>query len=184
MPLFVMTARLVQQKGLDLILGDALLYRTEAQFIFLGAGDPEYAAALRRIAEVMPDRVVVDTDFQEVKEHRLLAGADLLLMPSQYEPCGLTQMRAQRYGTIPVVRRVGGLADTVEDQVTGFLFDEYTTDGLRTAMNRAMDLYRDQPEAWEDHMVEAMGRDFGWRSSAHLYLDVYRRALAAHPHAP
>ncbi len=183
MPLFGMTARLVQQKGLDLILGDALLYRTEAQFIFLGSGDPEYAAALRRIAEAMPDRVAVDTDFQEVKEHRLLAGADLLLMPSQYEPCGLTQMRAQRYGTIPVVRRVGGLADTVEDQVTGFLFDEYTTDGLRTAMSRATGLYRDQPEAWEDHMVEAMGRDFGWRSSAHLYLDVYRRALAAHPNA-
>ncbi len=180
MPLFVMTARLVQQKGLDLILGEGLLYGTEAQFIFLGTGERGYTDALRQIAGVLPDRVALDTDFQETKEHKLLAGADLLLMPSQYEPCGLTQMRAQRYGTIPVVRRVGGLADTVEDQVTGFLFDEYTTDGLRTAMTRAMSLYGSEPDSWEEHMLEAMGRDFGWKSAAHRYLDVYRRALAAH----
>ncbi len=180
MPLFGMTARLVQQKGLDLILGEDLLYRAEAQFIFLGAGDGRYEHALREIAAAIPDRVIVDTDFQEPKEHRLLAGADLLLMPSQYEPCGLTQMRAQRYGTIPVARRVGGLADTIEDQVTGFLFDEYTTDGLFTAMSRGTNLYRSEPDAWEEHMAEAMSRDFGWESSAQRYLDVYRRALAAH----
>lgn len=179
-PLFGMTARLVTQKGLDLILGDDLLYRSEAQFVFLGAGESRYEEALREIAAAVPDRVAVDTDFDERKEHKLLAGADLLLMPSLYEPCGLTQMRAQRYGALPVARRVGGLADTVDDQVTGFLFDEYTTDGLALAMSRATTLYRSEPEAWEEHMVEAMGRDFGWASSAQRYLDVYRRALAAH----
>lgn len=179
-PLFGMTARLVTQKGIDLFLQDDLLERAEAQFIFLGAGEAQYEEALREIAVRCPDRVVLDTDFTEPKEHRLLAGADLLLMPSLYEPCGLTQMRAQRYGTIPVARRVGGLADTIEDQVTGFLFDGYTPEDLWVAMSRAMSLYRSEPYAWEGHMVEAMGRDFGWAGSAERYLDVYRRALANH----
>jgi starch synthase len=101
----------------------------------------------------------------------------MCLMPSQYEPCGLTQMRAQRYGTIPVARRVGGLADTIEDGVTGFLFDDYTpTDFMRCAM-RAVDQYR-ETESWEDMMREAMARDFGWEKSAARYLTVYRRVLA------
>ena len=97
-------------------------------------------------------------------------------MPSQYEPCGLTQMRAQRYGTIPVARRVGGLADTIEDGVTGFLFDDYTpADFMRAAM-RAVDQYR-ETEAWEEMMREAMSRDFGWERSAARYINVYRRVL-------
>ncbi len=182
MPLFGMTARLVGQKGLDLLLDEELpvLGRAEAQFVFLGAGEERYERALREIAEANPERVALDTAFSEPKEHRLLAGADLLLMPSLYEPCGLTQMRAQRYGAIPVARRVGGLADTIEDQVTGFLFDDYSAEDLWIALTRAMNLYRSEPGAWEEHMVEAMSRDFGWASSAERYLDVYRRALAAH----
>lgn len=179
-PLFGMTARLVGQKGLDLFLQDDILQRAEAQFTFLGAGEARYENALREIADRHPDRVIVDTDFSEPKEHRLLAGADLLLMPSLYEPCGLTQMRAQRYGALPVARRVGGLADTIEDQVTGFLFDEYSPDALWIAMSRAISLYTSNPDSWAEHMVEAMSRDFGWSSSAQRYLDVYRRALAAH----
>ncbi len=180
MPLFGMTARFVDQKGLDLILGDHLLERTEAQFIFLGSGEERYERALVAIATANPDRVAVELDFREPLEHRLLGGADLLLMPSLYEPCGLTQMRAQRYGALPVARRVGGLADTIEDQVTGFLFDEYTTGGLERAIKRATTLYRSEPDAWEEHIVEAMSRDFGWSGSADRYLDVYRRALRAH----
>ncbi|MCG8467037.1 MAG: glycogen synthase [Gemmatimonadetes bacterium] len=179
-PLFGMTARLVGQKGLDLLLEDDLLARTEAQFIFLGAGEDRYERALRAVAERHPDKVVLDTAFTEPKEHRLLAGADLLLMPSLYEPCGLTQMRAQRYGALPVARRVGGLADTIEDQVTGFLFDDYTAEDLGIAIGRATSLYGGSLDAWAEHMVEAMSRDFGWASSAQRYLDVYRRALAAH----
>jgi len=179
-PLFGMTARLVEQKGIDLLLDDGLLSGAEAQFVFLGAGEARYERALQEIARQWPDRVFVDTAFGEPKEHRLLAGADLLLMPSLYEPSGLTQMRAQRYGMIPVARRVGGLADTIEDQVTGFLFDAYTPEDLRVAMRRAMTLYRSDPDGWKRHMIEAMGRDFGWQESAERYLDVYRRALASH----
>jgi starch synthase len=100
-------------------------------------------------------------------------------MPSLYEPCGLTQMRAQRYGALPVVRRVGGLSDTVEDQVTGFVFDEYSSAGLERAIGRAMALFQDRP-AWERHMRTAMQRDFGWARSADRYLELYREAILYH----
>ncbi|MBI4419362.1 MAG: glycogen synthase, partial [Gemmatimonadetes bacterium] len=113
-PLLGMSARLVSQKGLDLILGAHFLWAADAQFIFLGTGEERYESALREIAAAVPDQVAVETDFTDEREHRLLAGADVLLMPSLYEPCGLTQMRAQRYGALPVGRRVGGLADTIE----------------------------------------------------------------------
>jgi len=179
-PLFGMTARLVGQKGIDLLIDDDVLEESEGQFIFLGEGEARYERALREIAARHPHRIIVDTNFSEPKEHVLLAGADLLLMPSLYEPCGLTQMRAQRYGTIPVARRVGGLADTIEDQVTGFLFDEFSTEELKLAMSRATSLFSQGPATWEEHVVEAMQRDFGWAASADRYLDVYRRALANH----
>ena len=179
-PLVGMTARLAKQKGFDLILGDGLLYRLpEAQFIFLGEGDPGYRRQLEEVARNVPDRVAAFFEFTEKREHRLLLGADILLMPSQYEPCGLTQMRAQRYGALPVVRRVGGLADTVEDQVTGFVFDEFTTWALEVALRRAFALYPDR-EAWQLHMREGMARDFGWERSARRYLDLYDAAVKAH----
>ena len=180
MPLIGMTARLVGQKGLDLVLDGDVLEETEAQFVFLGAGEARYEEGLRAMAARHPDRIFVDTDFNETKEHRLLAGADMLLMPSLYEPCGLTQMRAQRYGALPIARRVGGLADTIEDQVTGFLFDEYASADLRIALRRATDLYRSEPDAWALNVGEAKGREYGWETSAQRYLDLYRRALAAH----
>jgi starch synthase len=178
-PLFGMTARLVAQKGFDIILGDGLLNRLPAQFIFLGEGDRRYRDALARVANELPDRVVAVFDFTEEREHRLLAGADLLLMPSLYEPCGLTQMRAQVYGALPVVRRVGGLADTVEDQVTGFAFDEYSPAGLERAIRRAIATFEDK-EAWREHQMEAMSRDFGWKESSDRYVTIYRRALESH----
>ena len=180
LPIFGMTARLVGQKGIDLILEGQALTTANAQFIFLGKGEKRYEDGLRVAAEARPDHVALQTDFQEVREHRLLAGADLLLMPSLYEPCGLTQMRAQRYGALPVARRVGGLADTVEDQVTGFVFDEYEADALDLTVGRAVDLYAQGTDLWQWHVLEAMNRDFGWQSSAAKYLDVYRSALAAH----
>jgi starch synthase len=175
-PIFALTARLVSQKGLDLILGDPGYFAFDAQYVFLGHGEARYEAMLTELAERAPSRIAVKLDFTDEFEHLLLAGADLCLMPSQYEPCGLTQMRAQRYGTIPVARRVGGLADTIEDGVTGFLFDDYTpTDFMRAAM-RAVDQYR-ETDAWEEMMREAMARDFGWERSAARYLTVYRRVL-------
>jgi starch synthase len=176
-PIFALTARLVAQKGLDLILGDPGYFAFDAQYVFLGHGEARYEAMLTELAERAPSRIAVKLDFTDEFEHLLLAGADLCLMPSLYEPCGLTQMRAQRYGTIPVARRVGGLADTIEDGVTGFLFDDYTpADFMRAAM-RAVDQYR-ETDAWEDMMREAMARDFGWEKSAARYLTVYRRVLS------
>ena len=175
-PIFALTARLVSQKGLDLILGDPGYFAFDAQYVFLGHGDAHYEAMLTELAERAPSRIAVKLDFTDEFEHLLLSGADMCLMPSLYEPCGLTQMRAQRYGTIPVARRTGGLADTIEDGVTGFLFDDYTpADFMRAAM-RAVDQYRDG-DAWEEMMREAMARDFGWDRSAARYLSVYRRVM-------
>ncbi len=131
---------------------------------------------MRELAERAPGRIACEFNFTDRLEHRLMAGADMCLMPSQYEPCGLTQMRAQRYGTIPVARRVGGLADTIEDGVTGFLFDGYTSEEFMHAAVRALDQYHD-PEAWRGMMREAMARDFGWEKSEARYRDLYRRAL-------
>lgn len=176
-PIFALTARLVSQKGLDLILGDPGYFALDAQYIFLGQGEPRYEEALKEIAARAPARIAVETNFSEDLEHLLLAGADMCLMPSQYEPCGLTQMRAQRYGTIPIARRVGGLADTIEDGVTGFLFDDYTpADFMKSAM-RAIDQYAEQP-GWRDMMKEAMTRDFGWERSSAKYRQVYKRVLS------
>jgi starch synthase len=175
-PIFALTARLVAQKGLDLVLGDPGYFAFDAQYVFLGHGEARYEAMLTDLAERAPSRIAVKLDFTDEFEHLLLAGADLCLMPSQYEPCGLTQMRAQRYGTIPVARRVGGLADTIEDGVTGFLFDDYTPQDFMRAAMRAVDQYR-ETESWEEMMREAMSRDFGWERSAARYLSVYRRIL-------
>jgi starch synthase len=172
-----MSARLVSQKGLDLILGGLALMQVDAQFVFLGSGEARYHSALSEIAAAASDRVAVDFDFTDVREHQLLAGADILLMPSLYEPCGLTQMRAQRYGALPLGRRVGGLADTVEDEETGFLFDVYAPAALDRAIHRALALYEER-DAWERHMRQAMARDFSWSCSVPRYLDVYRRARA------
>lgn len=177
---FGMTARLAQQKGFDLLLGDGLLDRIpDAQFVFVGEGEERYRQGLEDAMHRMPDKVAAFFDFTERREHLLLGGADCLLMPSLYEPCGLTQMRAQRYGALPVVRRVGGLADTVEDQVTGFVFDEYSSEGLERAIRRALALFPDR-KAWEKHMREAMSRDFGWHRSADRYVQMYSEALAFH----
>src|SRR5215218_4890559 len=175
-PIFALTARLVAQKGLDLILGDPGYFAFDAQYVFLGHGEERYEAMLTELAERAPSRIAVRLDFTDEFEHLLLAGADMCLMPSQYEPCGLTQMRAQRYGTIPVARRVGGLADTIEDGVTGFLFDGYTSEEFMHAAVRALDHYHD-PDAWRGMIREAMSRNFGWERSESRYRDVYRRAL-------
>ena len=179
-PLLALTGRLVAQKGLDLILGSPNLLRREAQFVFLGSGEPRYEQALVDLASSAPQQVGVQLDFTDRLEHRLMAGADLFLMPSLYEPCGLTQMRAQRYGALPIARRVGGLADTVEDGVTGFLFDAYTPQAFEDAAFRALAVYADPP-AWQAMMGQAMARDFGWERTAERYLQVYRRAIQGAP---
>ena len=176
-PLFGMSARMVSQKGLDLVLGADLLATSDAQFIFLGAGEHRYHEALTNLAAAAPTRVAVEFMFTDHIEHRVLAGSDALLMPSLYEPCGLTQMRAQHYGAIPVARRVGGLSDSIDDGVTGFLFDPYEPAALAQTIRRAVDAYADRT-AWRKLVRAAMGRQFGWDRSAEQYLALYRRALA------
>lgn len=172
-----MCARLTAQKGLDLLLSSELLGRRDIQFLFLGEGEARYARALKARASLAPEQVAVRFDFADPLEHLLIAGADLLLAPSVYEPCGLTQMRAQRYGTVPVAHRVGGLADTIEDGVTGFLFTSFTRQALERTMARSLECFRDAP-AWRSIMRAAMARDFGWERSALEYLSLYRRAIA------
>jgi len=174
-PMFAMAGRLVTQKGLDLILNSYLVWNLDAQFVFLGAGEKRYEAALTRLAAMRPRHVGVQFDFTDRLEHRLMAGADLFLMPSQYEPCGLTQMRAQRYGALPIGRLVGGIADTVEDDVSGFLFEEFSAGALDHAISRALTRFADR-DRWEPRMRAAMSRDFGWGRSAERYDEVYRRA--------
>jgi starch synthase len=181
-PLFGMTGRLVQQKGLDLILGASRLLADHAQFVFLGSGDAAYEQALVALAGAAPDRIGVQLDFRDVLEHRLMAGVDLFLMPSLYEPCGLTQMRAQRYGSLPIGRRVGGLADTIEHGVTGFLFDAYAVTALEGVAEEALTAYR-HPDQWARMMRAAMARDFSWERSMAEYVNVYRRVVAAGPRA-
>ncbi|HET7600501.1 MAG TPA: glycogen/starch synthase [Gemmatimonadales bacterium] len=176
-PLFGMTGRLVAQKGLDLILHSPRLLAQDAQFVFLGSGEPRYEQALTALAAAAPDRIGVQLDFTDRLEHRLMAGVDMFLMPSLYEPCGLTQMRAQRYGSLPIARRVGGLADTIEDEVSGFLFDPYDALALEDAAFRALDRFR-RADGWRRMMRDAMARDFGWERSVEQYVDVYRRAVA------
>jgi len=176
LPVFVMAARLVTQKGIQILLDSPALGGLRAQFIFLGAGEARFEEALTAVARLAPDRMAVHTGFTDHLEHVLMAGADLCLMPCQYEPCGLTQMRAQRYGALMVARRVGGLADTIEDGVTGFLFDPFQAEPLVGALVRAMDLYR-QPEEWDRMVREAMARDFSWESSVEEYLALYRQVL-------
>ncbi|HMG19447.1 MAG TPA: glycogen synthase [Gemmatimonadales bacterium] len=177
-PLFGMSARLVAQKGLDQIVASQSLRLLDAQFIFLGAGEAQFENALRELSARFPTRIGVNTAFTDTLEHHLLAGADFLMMPSLYEPCGLTQMRAQLYGALPVARRVGGLADTIEDGVTGILYDAYSPEAFDHAVQRAVTLYQDR--AWFTELAKgAMRKDFSWRQSAEAYAAVYRRAAAA-----
>jgi starch synthase len=183
-PLVSMVGRLADQKGIDIALG-ALpeLLGLDVQLAVLGTGRPDYERALERLAHQHPERIRVRTRFDEGLAHRMEAGADLFLMPSRFEPCGLNQMYSLRYGTVPVVREVGGLADTVEDfdgkaRGTGFRFREYSSRALATAMRRALDVYRDRA-AWAGLQERGMARDDSWEQRAGEYEALYRRVLEA-----
>jgi starch synthase len=177
-PVFGMSARLVAQKGLDQIVASQSLRTLDAQFLFLGAGEAQFENALRELSARYPTRIGINTAFTDTLEHQLLAGADFLMMPSLYEPCGLTQMRAQLYGALPVARRVGGLADTIEDGVTGILYDAYSPEAFDRAVQRGVTLYQDR--SWFTELARgAMRKDFSWRQPAEAYEAVYRRAAAA-----
>jgi starch synthase len=181
-PLVALVGRLVDQKGIDLLLA-ALpeLLRRELQVAVLGSGRLDWEEALRESARHHAHRLAVRIGFDEGLAHRIEAGADLFLMPSRFEPCGLNQLYSLRYGTVPVVRRVGGLADTVEDfdgwrHGTGFVFKDYDQRALVTAVRRALDLYRDR-RAWHAMMRRGMALDHSWERSAGQYRSLYRELV-------
>jgi starch synthase len=188
-PLLVFMSRLVHQKMPDVLLQalPALLDRG-MQFALSADGEIQYRDAFRTLAVRYPGKVAVRIGYDEALAHRLLAGADMLLHPSRYEPCGLVPIYAMRYGTIPVVRRSGGMADTVTDyspaaltagEATGFMFEPVTMSELTACAMRASEVYR-QPLAWRKLKTNAMRRDFSWRQSAAQYLELYRRLAAEH----
>jgi starch synthase len=177
-PLVAMVGRLAEQKGVDIAL-EALpeLLGQEVQVAALGTGRHDYERALERLAADLPERMSARTHFDEGLAHRIEAGADVFLMPSRFEPCGLNQMYSLRYGTVPVVRAVGGLADTVEDfdgkaRGTGFTFREYSSRALLGALRRALDAFRDR-EAWAGLVERGMAQDNSWASSARKYASLY-----------
>jgi len=177
-PLFAMVSRLVDQKGVDVVI-DALpdMLREPCAVAVLGNGAPEYERALAAAADAFPGRVAAVLRFDDRLARRLYAGADFFLMPSRYEPCGLGQMIAQRYGTVPIVRHTGGLADTVEDGVTGFAFREATPAGLLEAVGRARAAWR-QP-GWDELRRRCMALDWSWTRSAAQYEELYRSVAAS-----
>jgi starch synthase len=173
-PLFGQVGRLTEQKGSDLVAGAAAELASMGQLVVLGSGDRGHERALRGIAAQHPGRIAVQVGFDEQLAHLIEAGADLFLMPSRYEPCGLNQMYSQRYGTPPIVRATGGLADTVEDGVTGFVFEEASSPALVAAVRRALAAYR-EPGRWQRLQRAGMVRDFSWSAAARRYADLYLR---------
>jgi starch synthase len=172
-------SRLTAQKGLDLVLAALpALVAAGVQFAVQGTGDPALEAAFRMAAQAHPGRVAVHIGYDEPRAHQLIAGADVIAVPSRFEPCGLTQMYGLRYGTLPVVRRVGGLADTVADGRTGFSFDVATPAAFDDAVRRALAV-RQEPAAWQAMMQAGMAQDLSWSGPARDYLALYAQALAA-----
>jgi starch synthase len=189
-PVIAMVSRMTYQKGLDLVAAlEPQLPSLDASFTVVGTGDPAFENMWRRLARSHPDRFGVFVGFDERRAHLVEGGADIFLMPSRYEPCGLNQMYSQRYGTVPVVRAVGGLVDTVKPfnpkngQGTGFLFSDYHPAALREALQRALDVNRAQPKQWRRLQVNGMKRDFSWNRSATEYVKVYKRLQPGAPQA-
>ena len=183
-PIFGVVSRLTSQKGLDLVLAALpLMRKLGAQLVLQGTGDAALEEAFKAAANEFPQQIAVRIGYDEAMAHRLIAGSDALFVPSRFEPCGLTQLYALRYGSLPVVRRVGGLADTVvdaseenlkTDRATGFSFDAATPAALSSTIERAVSMYA-TPKLWQQAMRCAMAQDFSWTGAATKYLDLYER---------
>jgi starch synthase len=182
-PLLGVISRLTAQKGFDLIVSifDALMERG-VQFVLLGSGEPRYEEFFRAAISRYPNQVAVRFGFDEPLAHQIEAGADLFLMPSLYEPCGLNQMFSLKYGTIPVVRAVGGLKDTVQQcdvdaqSGTGFVFEAYEPQALLAAIDQSLTVFQNKP-SWTALQRRAMAMDFSWDRSAKRYADLYRQLM-------
>jgi starch synthase len=181
-PLLATVTRLTEQKGIDWLIEivPALAARG-LQLMVLGRGDPQFERELATLAAAHQANVAVTLDFDAPFAHLLEAGADIFLMPSRFEPCGMNQMYSQRYGTVPVVRATGGLADSVQDAAkpdgAGFVYAEASAAALLAAIDRALLVYADRM-TWRRLQLNGMRRDFGWQGSAARYLEIYRRIAA------
>ncbi len=184
-PLAGFIGRLVEQKGIDWLLECVdTLCAQNAQLALLGSGEKMYEEALREAMRRYPQQIAVKIGYSEALAHRIEAGADLFLMPSRFEPCGLNQMYSLRYGTLPLVHRVGGLADTVidsslaaaDESANGFVFEGATATAMQQTLLRALDAYRDRAR-WRQLQLNGMACDFSWRQSARAYDELYREAL-------
>ena len=184
-PLIGFVSRLAHQKMADVIL-DVVpsIVKSGAQFVLVGEGDPALEAGFEELGRQYPSKAAIHIGYDEAMAHRLQAGADILLAPARFEPCGLTHLYALRYGTIPIVRWTGGLADTVVDATaatlsdrtaTGFIFEDENVPGLQQVIGRALALYR-EPLTWRRLQLQAMARDFSWDSSAAKYIALYHEA--------
>jgi len=178
-PLLGVVSRIEAQKGIDLVvsglrkLGDELPW----QAVVLGTGDPKLEESIRRLAKDFPERVRFIAKYDAKLARRIYAGSDMFLMPSRYEPCGLSQMISMRYGCIPIVRAVGGLHDSVTEGETGFVFIKPTANDFVKAIHRAMETYKDS-DAWRVMQINGMSKDFSWSHSALQYFNLYEKLLS------
>jgi starch synthase len=187
-PLFGAVTRLTPQKGFDLLLARMPdLVAEGSQLAMLGSGDHDLERGFAIAGEAYRGQVAVEIGYDEDLSHLIIGGADVILVPSRFEPCGLTQLYGLRYGTLPLVRRVGGLADTVVDatpanlaegSATGFAFDDDSPQALMSAIGRAAALFRER-EVWLRMMRRAMAQDFSWQAAARGYLAVYRELCSS-----
>jgi starch synthase len=187
-PLVAMVTRLDWQKGLDivghvvhLLMND---YAGPAQFVVLGSGAAHYEATFAQLAGYHTGKMAAVLDYQPALAPLIYGGSDLFLMPSLFEPCGLGQLIAMRYGSVPVVRATGGLADTVQDSVTGFTFFDYTSAAFWQALQRAIYIYTVDRDAWREIQHNGMTADFSWPRSAFGYQQLYEWAMARMAQAP
>ncbi|MDD2659179.1 MAG: glycogen synthase GlgA [Methylococcales bacterium] len=183
-PIFALISRLVEQKGIDLIL-ECLpeMLSLPLQFILLGRGDKHFEQQLTDVAKTYPDKTAFTIGYDETLAHLFEAGADIFLMPSRFEPCGLNQLYSQRYGTVPIVRKTGGLADTVVDALpetlgnntaTGFVFKDATSGALMETIKRALIVYS-QAKSWKQLQISGMQKDYSWNKSAKEYMALYEQ---------
>jgi len=183
-PLIGMISRLADQKGFDLLaeIKDDLM-KLDLKLVILGTGEKKYHDLLTGLAKRYPKRLRVNLVFDNKLAHLIEAGADMFLMPSRYEPCGLNQLYSLKYGTVPIVRETGGLADTIQDydpetkEGTGFVFKDYHPEELLAAIKRALEVYKEK-EKWKKLMLSGMQKDFSWEASAKKYVQLYGKALA------
>jgi starch synthase len=176
-PLLAMVSRMDVQKGVDLVFAALkMMKRLKWQAVILGTGDPKLEAAALKLQKAFPDRVKVETRYDAGLARQIYAGSDMFLMPSRYEPCGLSQMIAMRYGCVPVVRAAGGLNDTVTHGVTGFVFEKAHHMSLAAAIKSALKVYADC-DKWRAIQRAGMAQDFSWENSAKKYLELYQSLI-------